>query len=162
MKLLHVPYKGSGPTAIDLAGGQIDMVFDGVPSLLPFVQNRKVRPIEALSKNHNPILPDLPTLTELRYPAMVVSLWFGLMAPAGMPQPFIVTLNAVLNEVLESPAARKKLEQVRADILPGTPDPFGEYVRKDYERWGRVIERPVSTRASDTAAFPGRGCRRVA
>ena len=72
-----------------------------------------------MSKNHNPILPDLSTFTELAYPAMVVSLWFGLMAPAGTPQPFIDTLNAALNKPLESPAARKNLEQVDADILPG-------------------------------------------
>jgi len=140
VKMLHVPYKGSGPAAADLAGGQVDMMFDGVPSLLPFVQSGKVRPIAALSAKRNRILPDIPTFTEAGYPAMVVSLWFGLMAPAGTPKPVVDRLNAALDKVLEMPAVRKKLEASGANIIAGTPDEFEAYIHDDYVRWGKVIQ----------------------
>jgi tripartite-type tricarboxylate transporter receptor subunit TctC len=140
-KMLHVPYKGSGPAAADLAAGRVDVMFDGVPSLLPFIQSGKVRPVAALGSGRNSRLPDIPTFAEAGYPAMVVSLWFGLMAPHGTPGSVIQQLNESLNKALALPAVRAKLEASGANLIGGSPEDFGTFVRKDYMRWGDVITR---------------------
>lgn len=140
-KMLHVPYKGSGPAAADLAAGRVDVMFDGVPSLLPFIQSGKVRPIAALGRERNSRLPDIPTFAESGYPAMVVSLWFGLMAPQGTPGSVIRQLNESLNRALSLPAVRAKLEASGANLIEASPEDFGNFVRKDYLRWGDVITK---------------------
>ena len=141
VKMLHVPYKGSAPGAADVAAGRVDAMFDGVPSLLPFIKAHKVRPIAALSVERNAVLPNLPTFTKLGYPGMVASLWYGLMAPAGTPKPIIAKLNAALDKTLSNPELRKKLEAGGANVKVTTPDQFWQFVLKDHARWGDVIEK---------------------
>ncbi len=94
--LLHVPYRGSGPAVIDVVAGRVAIMFDGAPSLLPFILADKLRPLAAASLTRNPILPKLPTFAELGYGGMDISLWFGIVAPAATPHPIIGRLNAEL------------------------------------------------------------------
>jgi len=141
IELVHVPYKGSAPAVVDVASGQVDMMFDGIPALLPHIKSGKLRPIAAVSIKRNSLLPDLPTFTELGYPTMVASVWYGLMAPAGTPEPVVQYINTALNKTLAVPELQKKLEDGGAIVMPGSPADFGAFMQKDYARWGQVIKK---------------------
>ncbi|MDO8695168.1 MAG: tripartite tricarboxylate transporter substrate binding protein [Sheuella sp.] len=141
INMVHVPYKGSAPAVVDVASGQVDMMFDGIPSLLPHIKSGKLRPIAAVSIKRNSLLPDLPTFTELGYPSMVASVWYGLMAPVGTPKATIDYINTALNKALAVPELQKKLEDGGAIVMPGTPAEFGAFMQKDYARWGQVIKK---------------------
>ena len=96
IKMLHVPYRGSGPAVIDVGAGRVDIMFDAVPSLLALIQAGKLRPIAAASAARNPIVPDAPTFAELGIKGMEVSLWYGMVGPPSLPQPIVTRLNAEL------------------------------------------------------------------
>ena len=96
IKMLHVPYRGSGPAVIDVGAGRVDIMFDAVPSLLPLIQAGKLRPLAAASAERNPIVPDVPTFDELGIKGMEISLWYGIAGPAGLPQPIVQRLNTEL------------------------------------------------------------------
>jgi len=143
---LHVPYKGSGPAAVDVAAGRVDIMFDAAPSLLPHIKSGKVKPIAAVGNQRNSLLPDVPTFTELGYPQMVASLWYGVMAPAGTPAPIINKLNAALNKVLAAPDMKTRLAERGAAVMLGSPQDYARFVDTDYARWGQVIKQAgVST-----------------
>jgi tripartite-type tricarboxylate transporter receptor subunit TctC len=140
-KLVHIPYKGSAPAVVDVASGQVDMMFDGIPSLMPHIKSGKLRPIAAVSVKRNSQLPALPTFTELGYPSMVASVWYGLMAPSGTPAKIVDQLNAALNKTLADPALQAKLEENGAIVMRGSPADFGAFMQADYARWGEVIKK---------------------
>jgi len=141
-----VPYKGSGPAAVDVAAGRVDIMFDAAPSLLPHIKSGKVKPIAAVGNQRNSLLPDVPTFTELGYPQMVASLWYGVMAPAGTPAPIINKLNAALNKVLAAPDMKARLAERGAAVMLGSPQDYAKFVDTDYARWGQVIKQAgVST-----------------
>lgn len=143
---LHVPYKGSGPAAVDVAAGRVDMMFDAAPSLLPHIKSGKVKPIAAVGNQRNTLLPEVPTFTELGYPQMVASLWYGVMAPAGTPEAILKKLNLALNKVLENPDMKSRLAERGAAVMLGSIGDYAKFVHNDYARWGRVIkEAGVST-----------------
>lgn len=145
--LVHVPYKGSAPAVVDVASGQVDMMFDGIPALSPHIKSGKLRPIAAVSVKRNSQMPDLPTFTELGYPTMVASVWYGLMAPAGTPASVISTVNSAVNKTLAIPELQKKLEENGAIVMRGSAADFGEFMNKDYTRWGEVIRQSgISTK----------------
>lgn len=147
VNMVHVPYKGSAPAVVDVASGQVDMMFDGIPALLPHIKSGKLRPIAAVSIKRNGQLSELPTFTELGYPSMVASVWYGLMAPAGTPQVIIDKVNAAMNKTLAVPELQKKLEDGGAIVMPGTPKEFEAFYLKDYARWGDVIKKAgISTK----------------
>jgi tripartite-type tricarboxylate transporter receptor subunit TctC len=139
IRLNHVPYKGSGPATVDVAGGVVNMMFDGVPAFLPYLQSGKLRPLAAVATERNPVLPDLPTFTELGYPTMVAALWYGLMAPAGTPSAIVDQINAAAMRSLAQPDVRKKLEERGANVMRGTAAEFAEFTRKEHARWGELI-----------------------
>ena len=139
-ELLHVPYKGSGPAVADLSEGRVHMMFDGIPAFLPFIQAGTLRPIAAASTARNRLLPDLPTFQELGYSGMDVALWYGLMAPAGTPQPIVERLNAELNKVLNLPAVRDAFAAQSVDAAPGTAAAFASFMQSETNRWGKVVK----------------------
>jgi tripartite-type tricarboxylate transporter receptor subunit TctC len=141
LNLVHVPYKGSAPAVVDVASGQVDMMFDGIPALMPHIKSGKLRPIAAVSIKRNSTLPDLPTFTELGYPTMVASVWYGLMAPAGTSESIVNYVNTALNKTLADPTLQKKLEDGGAIVMPGSPSEFGTFMQNDYARWGEVIKK---------------------
>jgi len=124
IKMLHVPYRGSGPAVIDVGAGRVDIMFDAVPSLLPLIQAGKLRPLAAASAARNPIVPDVPTFGELGIKGMEISLWYGLAGPAALPQPIIQRLNAELTKILKSDEVRESFAKQGAFSEPGTPANF--------------------------------------
>ena len=140
-ELLHVPYRGSGPAVIDLVAGRIAMMFDATPSLLPFITAGKLRPLAAASPQRHQLLPDIPSFAELGYAGMDIALWYGVVAPAGTPQPIVQRLNASLANILNMPDIRKSLTDQGADVQGGTPEDYDAFMREESSRWGAVVKR---------------------
>jgi len=139
--LLHVPYRGSGPAVIDLVAGRVAIMFDAVPSLLPFITAGKLRVLAAAGAQRNRLLPDVPTFAELGYPAIDISLWYGIVAPAETPQPIVRRLNTGLVNVLAMPDVRKSLTDQGAEVQGGTPEAFAAFMREESARWGVVVKQ---------------------
>jgi tripartite-type tricarboxylate transporter receptor subunit TctC len=138
--LLHVPYRGSGPAVIDVVAGRVAIMFDGIPSLFPFILAGKLRPLAAASLNRNTVLPELPTFAELGYRGMDISLWFGMVVPAATPAPIIRRLNTELGKVLAMADIRKSFTDQGAEIGGGTPEAFGSFMRTESARWLKVVK----------------------
>ncbi|WP_313464288.1 tripartite tricarboxylate transporter substrate binding protein, partial [Achromobacter sp.] len=136
--ILHVPYRGSGPAVADLLGGQVDSMFDNLPSSLPHVQAGKLRAIGVTSPQRLPSTPDVPTLAESGLPGFDVESWFGLVAPAGTPAPVIARLNEALNQALASPALQASYQQsgFYAPAHPNTPETFAKKIDSEIGKWG--------------------------
>ncbi|AYD66932.1 tripartite tricarboxylate transporter substrate binding protein [Achromobacter sp. LC458] len=141
--ILHVPYRGSGPAVADLLGGQVDSMFDNLPSSLPHVQAGKLRAIGVTSPQRLPATPDVPTLAESGLPGFDVESWFGLVAPAGTPQPVIARLNEALNQALASPALQASYKQAGfyAPTTPNTPETFAKKIDSEIDKWAAVVKR---------------------
>lgn len=139
-RLLHVPYKGSGPAVIDLSEGRVDMMFDGVPAFSAHLKSGKLRALAANSAERNPTLPDVPTFAELGYKGLEVDLWYGLVAPAGTPPPIVERLNAELQKALATNAVKDGFEG--QSILPGggTAGAFAAFMAAELERWGKTVK----------------------
>lgn len=141
--ILHVPYRGSGPAVADLLGGQVDSMFDNLPSSLPHVQAGKLRAIGVTSPQRLPSTPDVPTLAESGLAGFDVESWFGLVAPAGTPQPVIARLSEALNQALASPALQASYQQsgFYAPAMPNTPETFSKKIDSEIAKWGAVVKR---------------------
>ena len=139
--ILHVPYKGSGPAVLDVAGGQVQAMFDAAPSLLPHIQSGKLRALAAASAQRNALLPEVPTFAERGVKGMEILIWYGLQAPAATPPAIVNRLNAELRKVLDAPDLRQRFADQGTQPAGGTPEQFTAFMREDYQRWGSVIKR---------------------
>jgi len=139
--LVHVPYKGSGPAVADLVGARVQVMFDAAPSLIAHVRSGKLRVLAAASAERNRLLPDVPTFAELGYPQINVSLWYGLLAPAGTPRPVIEKLNRTIGELLDAPEVLERLHAQGAEPMRGTPDAFAAFMRAEMAKWAPVVKQ---------------------
>jgi tripartite-type tricarboxylate transporter receptor subunit TctC len=137
--LLHVPYRGSGPAVVDLIAGRIAIMFDAAPSLLPFITAGKLRPLAAASAQRHRLLPEIPTFAELGHGGMDISLWYGIAAPAGTPQPVVRRLNSEFAKILEMPGIRESFAEQGADPAGGSPEQFDAFIREESARWREVV-----------------------
>ena len=140
LKMLHVPYRGSAPAITDLLGGQVQSMFDNMPSALPHVQGGRLRAIAITSAQRSPLLPDVPTVAESGYPGFDVQSWFGLAAPAGTPHPVIECLNAALDKVMAAPEVRQRLRDLGATPEAGTPEQMRALAVAEIKRWREVVK----------------------
>ena len=141
IKMLHVPYRGSGPAVIDVGAGRVDIMFDAVPSLLPLIQAGKLRPLAAASAARNPIVPDAPTFAELGIKGMEISLWYGITGPAALPQPIVQRLNAELAKILKTDDVRENFAKQGAIAAGGSPQDYAQFMRDESARWGEVVRK---------------------
>ncbi len=139
LKLTHVPYKGSAQAQTDLIGGQVDMTFDTVVSMLPHIKSGKLRPLAVSTLKRSPLLPDVPTLHELGVSQFEVGAWLGILAPAGTPRSIVDKLNSELNLALEDEGVKTKLTAMGSEILKNTPDEFATFIRSENERWSKLV-----------------------
>jgi tripartite-type tricarboxylate transporter receptor subunit TctC len=139
MQLTHVPYKGSSQAQTDLMGGQVDMTFDTVVSLMPHIKSGRIRPLAVSTLKRSPLLPDVPTLQELGVASFDVGAWLGMLAPAGTPKPIVDKLNHELNLALDDERVRVKLEAMGSEIMKSTPEEFAAFIRSENERWGKLV-----------------------
>jgi tripartite-type tricarboxylate transporter receptor subunit TctC len=136
----HVPYKGSAPAVMDLIAGRIDIMFDNIPLPLPHIKAGKLRALAVTSAQRSPSLPELPTLAEAGVPGFDVSSWYGIYAPAGLPQDMVAKLNAAFNEALRAPEIRERLTTQGWTVTGGTPEQFAAHTQAELERWARVVK----------------------
>ena len=137
--LVHVPYKGSGGALADLVGGHVQAMIVSLQTAAPYVQGGKLRMLAVMSAERSPAFPEVPTLKELGLPDLEVETWYGLFAPAGTPALVVQKLNAELNALLAQPDVRELL--ARQGMIPagGTPERFGDLVKRELARWSRVV-----------------------
>lgn len=139
LKLTHVPYKGSAQAQTDLIGGQVDMTFDTVVSMLPHIKSGKLRPLAVSTLKRSPLLPDVPTLHELGVSNFEVGAWLGMLAPAGTPRSIVDKLNQELNLALDDEGVKSRLTAMGSEILKNTPDEFAVFIRSENERWSKLV-----------------------
>ncbi len=140
-KLLHVPYKGSGPALTDLMSGQIQAMLLTIPSVMPHIQSGKVRAIATSALKRTPALPTLPTLDEAGIKGFDYAPWYGFFAPAGTPSAVMQKFHAAVNKVLADPDMISKLGQQGLDVQTMSREQFGEVVTADIAKWGKVIKK---------------------
>ena len=139
--LTHVPYKGSGPAVADLVGGRVQIMFDAAPSLIAHVRSGKLRVLAAASTERNRLLPEVQTFAELGYPKVAVSLWYGLLAPAGTPRAILERLNGEIVKVLQTNEIRDRLAAQGAEPMPGTPEAFASFMHEEMAKWAPVVKQ---------------------
>jgi tripartite-type tricarboxylate transporter receptor subunit TctC len=139
--LTHVPYKGSGPAVADLVGGRVQIMFDAAPSLIAHIRSGRLRVLAAASAERNRLLPEVPTFGELGYAKVAVSLWYGMLAPAGTPKPIVEKLNREVAKALGSPDVREKLLAQGAEPMPGTPEAFASFMQEEMTKWAPVVKQ---------------------
>jgi tripartite-type tricarboxylate transporter receptor subunit TctC len=139
IKLVHVPYKGSGPLMPDALSGQIQLMIQGPTSALPAARSGKLRAIGVTSPERTKAMPDVPTFIESGLPDFVVDAWFGLAAPARTPRPIIDRLNRETHVMLRSPETVEKFARSEIDLIPSTPEQMLERVQKEVPMWTKVM-----------------------
>jgi tripartite-type tricarboxylate transporter receptor subunit TctC len=138
--MTHVPYKGSSPALTDLMGGQVQIMFDNLPSSLALIKSGKLRAVAVTSLKRAPTLPDVPTIAESGLPGFEASSWFGILAPAGTPAPIIARLNAEVNKYLQSPEGNEQLLAQAAEVAGGPPEKFVAHIRAETDKWAKVVK----------------------
>lgn len=139
-QMVHVPYKGSGPSTTDLIAGRVQLSFLNLPAGLPLIKSGEVKGLAVTSAKRSELAPDLPTLAELGVRDYEASAWFGLAAPAATPKPIIGRLAEALAASLKDPATRKKLLAAGIDVVETTPESFGTYMKAEAEKWAKIVE----------------------
>jgi tripartite-type tricarboxylate transporter receptor subunit TctC len=142
VKLTHVPYKGASQALTDLMGGQIDLYLSSVPSALSQIKGGgKLRPLAVTGAKRSPQLPQVPTIAESGYQGFDVTTWYGLLFPAGTPEPIVKRMNEEVNRVLKLGDVREKLAAEGGDALGGTPEQFAALLKADLARWGQIVRQ---------------------
>ncbi|HLQ02235.1 MAG TPA: tripartite tricarboxylate transporter substrate binding protein [Burkholderiales bacterium] len=137
--LVHVPYKGSGGALADLVGGHVQAMIVSLQTAAPYVQSGKLRMLSVMSAERSPAFPDVPTLKELGLADLEVDTWYGMFAPAGTPDTVVARLNAEVNALLKQPEIRELLAKQGMVAAGGTPERFGDLVKRELARWSRVV-----------------------
>ena len=141
---LHIPYRGTAPSVTDLLAGQVQVLFTGIPALLPHIRAGKMRALGVSSPKRLPTLPDVPTVAESGVAGtggFEADQWYGLVAPAGTPPDIVALLNQHVNKALASEEVRVRLASEGAEATPATPQAFGQLIASDLARWGDVVKR---------------------
>jgi tripartite-type tricarboxylate transporter receptor subunit TctC len=141
IKLTHVPYRGSAPAIIDLLAGQVQVMFDSPSVMLPHIESGKLRPLAVTSASRIPQLPNVPTTREAGYPQLAATLWTGLLAPAGTPQPIVEKLNSAVNAGLESADAQASLHKLGVETRAISPADFKTFMAAETRKWAQVVSQ---------------------
>lgn len=140
INMVHVPYKGATLATVALIGGEVDEVIVSVASALPLIQTGKVRPLAVLSERRVATLPGVPTAKESGVDDFLMSIWYGMFAPAGTPREIISRLNREIMKALEAPAMRERMAAAGIDPWPGTPEQMAGLLRSETARFAKIIE----------------------
>jgi tripartite-type tricarboxylate transporter receptor subunit TctC len=138
--ITHVPYKGMGPALIDLIAGQTQLIMATMASALPFVRSGRVRALAVTPAIRSAVVPDVPTLAEAGVPGFEYSTWYGLLVPAGTPQPAVTRLHEAMVRILAAPDVKEKFGSQGVEPAASTPQEFKGYLQAEVVKWGRVIK----------------------
>jgi tripartite-type tricarboxylate transporter receptor subunit TctC len=140
LDIVHVPYKGSTGARADIISGQIDMMFDSVPTMAPMIEGGRVKALGTSGKARSPILPNVPTIAEAGIPEYNATIWIGVMAPAGTPKAIVDLLSREINKILKRPDIAESWRRQGANTMVMSPQEFGAYIESEIERWGKLIK----------------------
>jgi len=136
--MVHVPYRGAGPALIDLIGGQVQVIFDNLPSSVSHIKSGKIRALAVTSEQREPSMPQLPTVGET-VPGYEATAWFGIGMPKGTPREVIDKLNAEVNRALADPKMRERLAELGGQPIAGSPENFGKVIAAETAKWEKVV-----------------------
>jgi tripartite-type tricarboxylate transporter receptor subunit TctC len=142
--MVHVPYKGSAPAITDLAGGQVQVMFDNLPSSISFIKAGRLRPLGVTSLQRVPALPDVPPVAET-VPGFEASSWFGVAAPKGTPNEIVEKLNQEVNAAIADPKIKARIEDLGGITFPTSAADFGKFVRAETDKWRPVVIQSGAT-----------------
>ena len=140
VKILHVPYKGSAPLTTDLLGGQVDMSFDTITPVLPFIKVGKLKALAVTTAKRSSALPNVPTLQEAGIPNIAIGTWFGLLAPAATPKPVVARLNAELVKIINSPDFKKQMADIGAEPVGNKPEEMAKQIHDETEKFANLVK----------------------
>jgi tripartite-type tricarboxylate transporter receptor subunit TctC len=140
VKLVHVPYKGAAGALTDTIGGQIQMTFTSLPSVVGHIRSDKVRALAVTGAKRSATFPNLPTFSEAGIGGLELSPWFGLLAPAGTPEPIVRKMNADIADLLRDKDVVEKFAAIGADPYITQPDQFGRILQDDIHKWAQVVK----------------------
>ena len=139
--LTHVPYKGGGPAAVDLMAGHIDLLFQNMPELVPFVKAGKMRAVAVTSAKRDPVLPDTVTMIEAGFAGFDLGNWLAIVGPANIPRDVVARLNSEVTKILAEPVTRDKIAAQGFNITTSTPEELGRFIRSEHEKWGKLVKQ---------------------
>lgn len=139
-EILHIPYKGSGPLATDLLGGQITMSFDTITPVLQHIKGGKLRALAVTTSKRSSALPDVPTLDEMGLKGFNIGTWFGVLAPAATPKDVLAKLNAEMVKVIQSPEFHKRMEEIGAEPVGNSSDQMAQQIKGETEKFAKLVK----------------------
>ncbi len=140
VKIIHVPYKGSGQAIVDLVAGQVQMNFDTMPPVIDHIKSNRLRALAVTTPKRASQLPDIPTLDETGLKGFEMTNWYGIVAPAGVPRDIINKMSADINKALQDPGVRKRLVDVGTEIGGGTPESFDNFIKTEIAKYTKLVK----------------------
>lgn len=138
--IVHVPYKGSGPGVVDLAGGNVQLGFDSLPSIFPHIQSGRIKLLATVGSKRSGKYPELPSLAEAGYPQVDGTVWYGISGPAGIVKPVVNRVSGELKKILDQPDVKERFGQQGADATYLAPDSFVAFLKAEWAKWGPVVK----------------------
>ena len=137
--MTHINYKGSGPALTDVMAGFVEIMFENLPSALPFINANKLKVLAVTGKDRSPVVKSVPTLAESGFPGFDMVSWQALVAPAGTPRAVVDRLNAEVAKVLKTPDMKEKMTGLGTDIVANSPEQFAQYLREETAKWSKIV-----------------------
>ena len=143
--MVHVPYRGSGPALNDAVAGQVPLIFDNLPSALPFIKEKRLTALVVAAPQRVPALPDVPTFKELGLESVNRMAYYGIIGPKGLPKDVVDRINAAVRKVVQDPAIRKRIEETGSIIMADTPEAFAKQMREELAVYKDVVAKQKLT-----------------
>jgi tripartite-type tricarboxylate transporter receptor subunit TctC len=139
-QVTHVPYKGSAPAVTDLIAGQVQVMFDNTPNVLPHVKAGKLKALAVSSKKRSAFAPEVPTVDESGVPGYDVTVWFGILAPAGTPKEIVARLNTEMVKIMRTPEVTDRFNKSGVDVVASSSEEFSVFLKSEVARWAKVVQ----------------------
>ena len=140
IRMVHVPYKGSGQAVTDLLGGHVQLMFSGFSSTLPHIKAGRLRALAVTGAKRSPAAPDVPTIAESGFPGFEATAWYGVLAPAKTPKPVVSRLHNEIVKVLQEPDVKNRLTGLGFEIVGSTPEQFSAYIKSEITKWAKAVK----------------------
>ena len=138
--MTHINYKGSGPALTDVMEGLVEIMFENLPSALPFINAGKLKVLAVTGKDRSAVLKAVPTLAESGFPGFDMVSWQALVAPAATPRLVIDKLNAEVAKVLKTPEMRERMTGLETEVVANSPEQFAQYLREETAKWSKIVK----------------------
>jgi len=138
--IVHVPHKGSDQARTAVLGGQVDLMFDAISTIVGQVNAGKLKALGTTGKQRSPVTPNIPTVAEAGVPGYEATIWLGLMAPAATPKPILEQLSTAVNKIINAPDVKNNWAKQGAVPMGMTPDEFGKFLREDIAKWSKLVK----------------------